>query len=58
METVYLKKAKEQRMQVAELKILRWSLGLNKINRIKNERIKKGACGGLEMEVERKTRSK
>ena len=40
IETVAVTKEQQRRMQVVEMKILRWSLGLTKKDRVKNEEIR------------------
>lgn len=43
LETVALRKKQEAKMEVAELKILRFSLKVTKINRIQNKPIRRPA---------------
>ena len=41
-EAVAVTKAQEKKIQVAEMKMLRWSLGLTRKDRVKNEEIIEG----------------
>ena len=41
IETLAVTKTQERKMQVAEIKILRWSLGITRKNRIRNEEIQR-----------------
>ena len=41
IETLAVTKAQERKMQVAEMKILRWSLGITRKDRIRNEEIRR-----------------
>ena len=40
METVAMIKKQEEKMEVAELKMVRWALGVTKKNKIKNEYVR------------------
>ena len=41
IETLAVTKAQERKMQVAEMKMLKWSLGITRKDRIRNEEIRK-----------------
>ena len=41
MEAVVVTKAQEDKMQVAEMKMLRWSLGLTRLDKERNENVRK-----------------
>ncbi|XP_063592190.1 uncharacterized protein LOC134769392 [Penaeus indicus] len=41
MEAVVVTKGQEKKMEVAEMKMLRWSLGLTKMDKVRNEETRK-----------------
>ena len=45
LETVALTKRQEAEMEVAELKMLRFSLGVTRMDKIRNEYIRDSTCG-------------
>jgi len=58
METVAITRAQEEKMQVAEMKMLRWSLGLTRLDKIRNEDIRGRVKVGKLKEKIRETRMK
>ena len=49
-ETWAVKKAQEKKLDVAEMRMLRWMSGVTKLDRIRNERIKRDNEGGRDIQ--------